>query len=109
MFLLILAGGIDGCLLTEAALWGMLPGVCLLAVSMTGKRSIGTADGAAVLTVGMLYGLWTGMEMLLYGLLLCCLPAAVLLAAGKIKKESRLPFLPFLLAGFLICCLSEPG
>lgn len=85
-------------------LFGLLPGLVMWIV---GKLSgcIGAADAVLVLCLGALYGLSGSGEQLMYALLLAAIAAILLISLKHAKKESTLPFIPFLFAGFLFFCL----
>ena len=109
MAALLVSGGIGGMLSPEKAVFGLFPGIFLLVLSVLGEKEsgVGEADGVAVLLLGLLYGIWASLTILLYGLCLCCLVVGVLWLVKKIGKKDRLPFLPFLLGGYLWYFLPE--
>ena len=80
MAALLVSGGIGGMLSPEKAVFGLFPGIFLLVLSVLGEKesAVGEADGVAVLLLGLLYGIWASLTILLYGLCLCCLVVGVL-------------------------------
>jgi Flp pilus assembly protein protease CpaA len=79
----------------------LLPGGIVLAAERLFHIGIGEGDGLILLGLGLLYGFWGTVRLLLTALLLSNIPAAVLFLITRSGKN-RLPFLPFLLAA---CCL----
>ena len=86
--------------------FGLAAGLCLMGLSGLSKGAVGMGDGLVVTALGCLLRWERVWESLLAGLLLCA-GAAFLCLAGKRGKEQTLPFLPFLLAGHLLCLLSH--
>lgn len=87
----------------ELAAWEYLAagcvGVLFLLIGMAGE-SIGSGDGALIMLYGFLFGLRRQLIMLFIAVLFCAAAAAVLMLTKKVKRTSRLPFVPFLLCGF---------
>lgn len=76
-------------------------GACFIALSKI-SREIGMGDGILLVILGLMLGLRRLIGVLFLALVLCALMAAVLCLMGRAGKRSRLPFVPFLLIGFLI-------
>ena len=103
-------GRLAGVLLSEAGfpwqnLWGVLPGVCLLLISRLSGDCIGKGDGYLVCISGMALGFKINLSLLFYALFLAGGISAVLLSLRKVKKDTKLPFVPFLLGGYLLTLL----
>ena len=77
---------------------GLLPGTCLMALSLLTPESIGFGDGLAILGIGMLLGFGQTILLLGIALSLAWIRAVVLFAAGKVGRGKTFAFLPFLLA-----------
>lgn len=88
-------------------LWGILPGVAVLAFSYLSRGSIGKGDGYLLCAGGAALGLQNSTAVLLYGLMSAGVTAGVLLALRKVRKNTELPFVPFLLLGFLFVLLQS--
>ena len=90
----------------ELDLWEYLAGGCVgvlfLFMSMAGEN-IGTGDSVLIMLLGLLLGIRYQMKLLLFAVMLCASAAAVLWIMGRVRRKSRLPFVPFLLAG---CCIT---
>ena len=82
-------------------LLGLIPGAALL---IAGKLSgcVGEADGIMLLLLGGMYGLRNGGELMMYALLLASAVSIFLIAVKHAGKKDTLPFIPFLLAGFML-------
>ncbi len=82
-------------------LLGLIPGVVLL---IAGKLSdcVGMADGVMLLVLGAMYGLRDGGELMMYSMLLAAVASVLLIALRHAGKKDTLPFIPFLLAGFIL-------
>lgn len=76
-------------------------GISFIALSMLSKE-IGMGDGVVLMILGLMVGIRHLIGILFVALVLCATVAAVLCLLGKAKRKSRLPFVPFLLGGFLI-------
>lgn len=80
---------------------GLLPGLCLWAVSLWKSSQIGRGDGLVVMGIGWIEGLENVWLVLQTGILLAAGAGLFLLILGK-GKEKKLPFVPFLFAGYLL-------
>ena len=82
-------------------LLGLIPGGAMLAV---GKLSgcIGSADAVLLLLLGAMYGLRQGGELMMYALLLSAVVSIFLIVSKRAGRKDTLPFIPFLLAGFML-------
>ena len=97
-------GGLDG--------WNegcaLLPGAILLAVAYaTGKA--GPADGVILMLLGVFAGYEDCVAASLGGLILIALFSAVLLTLHRVRKNTRIPFVPFLTVGWLIVVCGRQG
>ncbi len=82
-------------------LWGMLPGILLLLLSMV-SDGVGSADGIVCMWIGMFGGIKICFSVLCMGLFLASLFSVGGVLFRKWGKKKRFPFLPFLSAAFLI-------
>lgn len=101
--LLVLAGGVIRGIAaaSHSELWilALLPGAVLLLLSLATSGKVGFGDGLAVCAAGI----WCGFEQILLALFFALLlvPAAAGVLFLRKRRPKELPFLPFLLAGFL--------
>lgn len=99
-----LSGGIDGWLLCRS----MFPGaVFLVTAAATGKAGYG--DGIVLSMLGLMSGAKVCLLALTAGLFLIAIFSGALLALRKVKRNSRIPFLPFLAVGWGIAACGKVG
>lgn len=80
---------------------GVLPGAGLLVLGRVSGQKIGYGDGFVTVVIGLLlYGRNT-MVIFLSALFLCACSSIVFCCMGKMKRQSAVPFVPFLAAGFV--------
>ena len=85
---------------------GLLPGLLLWGCSFLTEGKVGRGDGDMVLILGLFLGWRRCVVALCAACLLSALWAGIGLAAGRLKKDSKLPFAPFLLAAVALAGLS---
>lgn len=97
--LLAIAYGISECVWGQKHwLWifeGILPGLGMLIVAWV-TRMAGYGDGMVLLALGILYGYKICFFLLCVSLFLLAIFSAILLVAGKVKRNTRIPYIPFL-------------
>lgn len=86
---------------------GMLPGLGLLLISYVMKGQVGRADAYLMCIVGVLLGIGKGISILFYALLLAGSVSLVLLVLRKVKRDTKLPFVPFLFGGYLLSVIQQ--
>lgn len=107
---------VTGCCLTAGVLWqvfgeetagydvllSLIPGLLLLAAACLTEQKIGYGDGWVITAVGV----WTGFRdiflILTNGMIACAICSGFLLALKKVRRGDSLPFVPFLLAGWIV-------
>lgn len=85
----------------------LLLGGIFFALSLWSKEAVGLGDAWGILAVLLAKGFFEGLAALLTAFLLAALWSMGILFAGKIRKtcgcgEKRIPFLPCLLAGYVL-------
>ena len=104
----VLALGLDAALLFRQPqallpfLGGILPGAALLALSRLADGAAGTGDGICYLVVGALEGAWKTCLLLTAALVLSAAAGAVLLVTRRGSRKTRLPFLSFTAAAWVL-------
>lgn len=87
-------------------LLGVLPGLGILAVSRL-SRQIGSGDGWVMLTAGLYTGFSAALGILMLALLGTFPVALFRLVCRKAGRRDTMPFVPFLLAGYLVWLLAS--
>lgn len=81
-------------------------GVALVIVSKLTKGAFGMGDAMLVGMIGVSLGLFGSLLVLFYSLLITSVVSVVLLLLKRVKKQTQMPFVPFLLLGYLGVILS---
>lgn len=81
---------------------GLIPGVLLLIVAWVTKEKLGIGDGILVFCLGLGYGIEEMMTMIGVSFAVAALVSVGLMVLGKATRKTELPFLPFLLVGWLV-------
>jgi leader peptidase (prepilin peptidase)/N-methyltransferase len=81
---------------------GFIVGVCVVAISIVTKGKIGTGDGILLCITGIGQGLWGNLELLAFALLGASVISILLLVFRRADRKKSIPFVPFLLFGFLL-------
>lgn len=76
-------------------------GAILLLFCFFSKEALGFADGVLILVCGVAFGLYETVALCFFAAVYAGGVSAVLLLAKKAGKKSRIPFLPFLLLGYI--------
>lgn len=99
---MLLLGGLGAlCLPTDAfSALALLPGGILLLLAVGGKA--GYADAIVLLALGVMVGARIGITIFLVSLFLLSGVAIPFLGFRRIKEESKMPYLPFLTAAFVV-------
>ncbi|MDO4633856.1 MAG: hypothetical protein Q4B01_08385 [Eubacteriales bacterium] len=84
-----------------------LPGMTVLLISGISREAIGKGDALVLLVVGFSLGAGAACEVLAAGVFLSFPAALFVLISKKGDRRTELPFLPFLLAGYLLYLAAE--
>lgn len=76
-----------------------LPGIFFVLISWGTKEKVGYGDGLLLFITGLFAGFYKCFAGVCIGLVFSAASALLLLAVHKVKKDSRIPFVPFLAAG----------
>lgn len=88
-------------------LLGAVPGVLLVCIGKASGGALGLGDGLAVLVCGIYMGIWKAVEFITMALLLAAVWAGFLMLIKKKGRKASFPFVPFLLAAYVILCLMQ--
>ncbi len=103
MSVCLLPGG--GNILFQLA--GLLPGLFFWLLSRSTGRAMGEGDGLVLMAMGAVLGISGCMLALSMALLPAAFCAGFLIVVKRRKGKARIPFIPFLAAGFLAgICIS---
>ncbi len=83
------------------ALLGAALGIVLIVVSKLTKGALGTGDAMLTVMIGLSIGLFNTMLALFYALLITSVVSVILLLLKRVKKQTAMPFVPFMLLGYL--------
>ena len=97
-------GVLTGEMIWYQPLLGMVSGVALLLIARITEK-IGYADGIVLMMIGGMVGYRGSLLVLCLSSFLSALVCIVLLAIRKVKKHSRIPYVPFLTSAYLVYIL----
>ena len=86
-------------------LLGLIPGLLIVAMSFISGQEIGTGDGVVTAWLGAVIGMVSLMEVLMFASFGLFAVSAIYMLKGR--RKIRLPFIPFLFGGFVICFVSS--
>ena len=89
------------------ALYGMLIGAAMIVLSKLSRGAAGLGDGIVLVVTGLYMGFDVNLEIFIWGLSLCAIVGLFLLLVMKADRKKRIPFVPFLSAGYLLTALVE--
>lgn len=78
---------------------GIVLGGFVLVLSYITKEAIGRGDGILLLSVGISWGFWQGIQIFMLGLLFIMVAGVLLIFIKKVSLRERIPFVPFLFLG----------
>lgn len=81
---------------------GILIGIVLLLLAKMTREKIGYGDGWIFVVTGIYMGFRNNMYLLLLSLFLASLVSICLLVFKKVNKKTELPFVSFILPGYLL-------
>lgn len=84
-----------------------LPGIVFLLIAHVCRECIGYGDGLVILCLGAYLSLGQILELCMVALTLAGLVALGLILVAHKGRRATLPFVPFLLAGYLILMVCE--
>ena len=88
----------------------LIPGVCLFLFGLASRGRFGAGDGLTIITIGLFLEVDIVMISVMAGLLLSsCYAVGILVVSparsGARRGKEALPFLPFLLGGYILCLI----
>ena len=83
-------------------LGGLLIGIVILVLSKITDEKIGYGDGYVLTVTGILLGFRWNLTLLFMSLWLAAIVSVVLLFLKKAKKKTELPFVSFMMPGYIL-------
>ncbi len=83
-------------------LLGISVGIVFLLIAWMSRGSVGAGDGIMLMVSGLFWGFWGNIVLLMTALGMVSMVALFLLVVKRKERNYRLPFLPFLLAAYLL-------
>lgn len=80
---------------------GLAVGLFLLLFAYFSGEAVGFADGIVVSVCGVAFGIYEGVALCFFAALYASVFSFALLLLKRAGRKSRIPFLPFLLLGYL--------
>lgn len=80
---------------------GFTPGLVLIMISFLSGQKIGYGDGLMICAVGGFLGVQMCVAVTTIALCISCLALLFLFAMRRVKMTDQIPFLPFLLLGYV--------
>jgi leader peptidase (prepilin peptidase)/N-methyltransferase len=80
---------------------GFIVGIFVMGVSTVTKGKIGMGDGSLLCVTGIGLGLWGNLELFALALLGASVVSIILLVFRMADRKKSIPFVPFLLLGFI--------
>lgn len=106
---LLLFAGSFGRVGIESRLGGAAFGVIMLLFCHFSQEALGMADGIVIFVCGIAFGLQETVALCFFGAWYAGMYSAVLLVTHRAGRKSRIPFLPFLLLGYVTMALLSHG
>lgn len=87
------------------AVGGLSLGLCAIGVSIASREQVGKGDGMVISALGIALGVRDSLLILFIAVCVMCMAAIVILLFRKGGRQTRLPFLPAVFAGYLVCVI----
>lgn len=88
-------------------LGGIAEGVALIGISFVTREGIGVGDGLVLMCTGVLLGPGKNILMFFGACVICAVFSGILLITKHAGRETRIPFVPFLVAGLIFTIVAE--
>lgn len=91
----------------EFGIWeiigGVLIGFCAIGLSMVSRDQIGRGDGLVIVAIGLVLGFRKCLFAVCMASIIMTLVSVIVLILRKGNRNTRLPFIPALFAGYIMC------
>lgn len=81
---------------------GLIIGIIFIVLSKLTKGQIGMGDGILISVIGVMLGGLQSLEVITYSFFASSIVAIILLTFFKMGKKKTIPFVPFLLLGYIM-------
>lgn len=88
-------------------LGGFIIGVLVIMISLVSHGKIGLGDGALLCVTGLGLGFWGNLELFGFALLFAGGLSVILLTFRLANRKKSIPFVPFMLLGFVILLFAD--
>lgn len=89
----------------EMILGGVL-GIAFIIISKLTKQSIGYGDSAVIAAIGLVFGIYMQIKILMTAVIISFIYVLILLLLHRVKMKDSIAFIPFLLAGYVIAVIT---
>lgn len=86
---------------------GITIGIIVVIISLATSGKIGMGDGFLLCVTGLGLGFWGNLELFAIALLIASIISIILLAAHLADRKKSIPFVPFLLAGYVFLLIAN--
>ena len=80
---------------------GMIPGIVFMIISFASRGQLGQADAGVLICLGLCIGINGAIAVISVSLTLIAFTAMIMLLTGKFNRKSTLPYIPFVLLGYI--------
>ncbi|MDE7201881.1 MAG: prepilin peptidase [Lachnospiraceae bacterium] len=87
------------------AIGGLTIGLCAIGVSIATREQIGKGDGIVIAAIGIALGARKCLWLVFTASFMMCVAAIVVLVLKRGGRQTKLPFLPAIFAGYLLCVI----
>lgn len=82
---------------------GVLIGLCAIGLSMVSREQIGRGDGLVIVAIGLMLGFRKCLFAVCMASIIMTLVSVIVLILRKGNRNTKLPFIPALFAGYVMC------
>lgn len=97
------------CFISGKNVWevllAILPGCICVLISFVTREQIGMGDGLVILCIGLFCNWRQVIYVVSMSLMILTIVSIVMLVFRKVGRKTKIPFIPFLLAGFTVCAI----
>lgn len=88
---------------------GCAVGLSVITISRITGGKIGMGDGILLCVTGLGLGFWSNLELFGIALFIAAIISIILLALQFVDRKKSIPFIPFLLAGYVLMLVATKG